>query len=229
MIKCNPIHTEILHQGVDAWNRWRMANPAEKPHLDGVYFGPELMCGINLKGAFLRGCEFDNTELSWSDCSFANFEDSSLVGVRLERARLRGAQMNRVNLRRSTLYRADLSMVWLQEADLLEADLSHAILVNSELQGANFTLARLPCANLSNADMTGVCIRNWFTTQETNFGGIKCDYIYRRSYPCNAQASGWQFTQRVPSAGSNFVPGEWELMHKHLHTVREMIESRSWH
>ncbi|MGL4497949.1 MAG: pentapeptide repeat-containing protein, partial [Planktothrix sp.] len=53
------------------------------------------------------------------------------------------------------------------------------------LEGANLTRAKLAKAqlygtNLTNAILTGACIQDWAISLDTQFEGIKCEYIYMR-------------------------------------------------
>ncbi len=44
----NPKHVEILKQGVEAWNKWRMENPSVVPDLNGENLNGEMLWGVNL-------------------------------------------------------------------------------------------------------------------------------------------------------------------------------------
>ncbi|MGF1674753.1 MAG: pentapeptide repeat-containing protein [Rivularia sp. (in: cyanobacteria)] len=78
---------------------------------------------------------------------------------------LRGVNLQEANLVGASFIGADLS-----EANLQDADLSRAILKQAQLDGTNFT----------GATLTGAIIEDWNITHETNFRGVKCEYVYMR-------------------------------------------------
>jgi uncharacterized protein YjbI with pentapeptide repeats len=83
-------HLEILNQGIDAWQRWRKANPDIPP---------------DLKDADLRGID-----LSFADLRAANLTGCNLTGVSLRQAMLRDADLSDVTgLQSEQLAGADLA------------------------------------------------------------------------------------------------------------------------
>lgn len=124
----NPEHLALLKQGVEAWNRWRQANPGIQPDLRGA----------NLREADLRG-----VDLRGADLLRAN-----LLVARLGRALLQQAYLGGADLRLADLRGADL-----READLLEAYLGGALLQQAHLGGADLQQARLGGADLRGADL----------------------------------------------------------------------------
>jgi uncharacterized protein YjbI with pentapeptide repeats len=95
-----------------------------------------------------------------------NFDGLSLRGVNL-----RGA-----NLQDASFIGADLS-----EANLQDADLSRAILKQTQLNGTDFT----------GATITGAYIEDWGITSNTNFDGVRCEYVYMR-LPTKENPDPWR-------------------------------------
>ena len=75
-----------------------------------------------------------------------------------------------INLKGAFLSDASFIGTDLSEACLQDADLSRAKLVQTQLDNTDFTGAAL----------TGAFIEDWNITHETNFCGVKCEYVYMR-------------------------------------------------
>jgi uncharacterized protein YjbI with pentapeptide repeats len=155
----NPEHLKVLRHGVEAWNKWRLANLEIIPDLVKA----DLL-EADLIGADLIRADLSEANLSLADLSGADFSRASLNGADLSRAKLTGANLSRAkltgaNLSHAVLNRANLSGVELSEADLSgaslpQADLRGADLSGSDLSRANLTGADLRSANLAEADLT---------------------------------------------------------------------------
>jgi hypothetical protein len=123
----------ILHQGVEAWNKWREKNPFKDVDLSGanLYYAP--LSGVNLHSANLRRANIINAELGWSNLAGANLCEAYLCG-----AYLRGANLIRANFSGAYLNEADLRETFLERAVFNNADLSGAYLNNANLVDVNF-------------------------------------------------------------------------------------------
>ncbi|WP_089094259.1 pentapeptide repeat-containing protein [Nodularia sp. NIES-3585] len=82
-----------------------------------------------------------------------------------DREDLRGVNFQGANLVDASFMGADLS-----QANLQDADLSRAKLVQAQLNGTDFT----------GATLTGAYIQDWGITTDTNFDGVRCEYVYMR-------------------------------------------------
>ncbi|MEJ6487945.1 pentapeptide repeat-containing protein [Nostoc punctiforme UO1] len=82
-----------------------------------------------------------------------------------DRQDLRGVNFKRATLEDASFIGADLS-----DANLQQADLSRAKLVQTQLDGTNFI----------GATLTGAYIEDWNITNQTNFTGVTCEYVYMR-------------------------------------------------
>jgi uncharacterized protein YjbI with pentapeptide repeats len=76
---------------------------------------------------------------------------------------LRGINLHGASLVDSSFIGADLS-----EANLQDANLSRAKLKQTQLDGTDFT----------GATLTGAYIEDWGITSDTNFNGVRCEYVY---------------------------------------------------
>jgi uncharacterized protein YjbI with pentapeptide repeats len=113
----NPLHVEILKQGVELWNAWRRTSLA-KPDLSGAELG----------GANLLAADLTRADLTGADLTRANLTRAALV-----EANLSGATLIESLLSDADFLRADLT-----DANLMGAILRGAILVNTKLRGADF-------------------------------------------------------------------------------------------
>jgi hypothetical protein len=126
-------HLEILLQGEEEWNEWRMKN---------------LLIIPNLRGANLRGVNLYRMNLTQANLRGANLRLAYLRGANLRGANLRGANLRRANLGETNLGGANFS-----EANLREVRLGAANLILANLSGANLNGANLREANLSGAKL----------------------------------------------------------------------------
>jgi hypothetical protein len=104
----NQEHLDILKQGVEAWNAWRMKNPKIEPDLDGADLKGANLTGailahaclisanlfrVNLTGAYLYDADLTRADLTFADLTRADLTRASLYGANLCHANLRGAQL----------------------------------------------------------------------------------------------------------------------------------------
>jgi hypothetical protein len=137
-------HSDILQQGVEAWNSWRERNPSiEEPDL----FRAQLS-EANLSGA----------NLSWADFLGADLSGAYLFEAQLSEANLSRANLSRANLSEAQLSRANLFEAYLSEAQLSRADLSWAQLSRADLSGAYLSDANLTQSVLVNTNLTGTTL-----------------------------------------------------------------------
>lgn len=103
-IIANPIHLEILQEGVEAWNRWRKDHPEIKPDLrraslTGMHLNKIDLRGANLIQAQLNGVFFNETRLEGALLDFASLEGAHLQEAHLEGASLKEAYLGGADLR----------------------------------------------------------------------------------------------------------------------------------
>ncbi|MEM7066041.1 MAG: pentapeptide repeat-containing protein [Cyanobacteria bacterium P01_B01_bin.77] len=124
-------YIQLIEQGVDAWNRWRLEHPDEYPDLESAYLFEKSLRGIN----------FSKTNLSRACLIGADLEDANIGG-----ANLSGVYANNANFQGASLAGADL-----QEGNFIEANLTQANLSKAITDNANFT----------NACLQGTCLEDW--------------------------------------------------------------------
>ncbi|HET6597834.1 MAG TPA: toll/interleukin-1 receptor domain-containing protein [Anaerolineales bacterium] len=168
-------HLAVFKQGVDAWNRWRDANPAVPPDLSRVNFwsletsDPYLMEALwnvwrperrsynlknvnftsaNLRGACLSCADLRGARFNCADLSFADLRLATVDGVQFKEAKLKAVKLGGLHAVRANLSQTDLEYADLSGADLTGADLTH-----SNLKSVNLTDAVLDGADLSESTM----------------------------------------------------------------------------
>jgi hypothetical protein len=141
----NPVHLEILQQGVEAWNAWRAKEPSVRPDLSEAN-----LSGANLSGTNLS-VNLSGANLYWTNLTGADLSRADLTGADLSRARLWDAKLIQANL-----IQANLSGAELNKTDLGNADLSRANLHGAELTGAMFVHTNLVDATLTDCRIYGI-------------------------------------------------------------------------
>lgn len=149
----NSKQIEILHQGVETWNRWRKENAETK---------------IDLSEANLRGLDLGGGDPYGPDGGYESLDIIELNKANLSKADLREMDLSRANLERSNLSdanlsRADLCWANLSEADLSGSDFSNAKLFDTNLRKVKISFGQvlksalnehgLPTANFHKADL----------------------------------------------------------------------------
>lgn len=127
----NHEHIKIIHEGVEAWNRWRRRNPEVLPDLQDAL----------LKGRNLRDADFIKADLS-----SANLSSSDLSAAKLTYA----------NLINSNLSNANLSKTYLYDANLRGANFTNAVLCNASIDGLNLSYARFSNTVLASVNLLNV-------------------------------------------------------------------------
>src|SRR6266496_3463444 len=78
----NQEHVEILKQGVEAWNRWRVINPWTQPDLNEADLSRAELSGADLSGADLSGADLSRINLSEAYLQSTMFAYNDLTVVR---------------------------------------------------------------------------------------------------------------------------------------------------
>lgn len=149
----NPEHLEILKQGAEAWNKWRLEHPRVRPDLRSAN-----LRGENLRHAVLNGADLSHADLIGADLSDANLSNANLIH----------AELTRANLSSADLRGADLSYVFA----LAETNLSHA-----DLRGADFTKAGLFHTTFAGNDLSEV--KGLKTVEHLAPSSIGVDTLYK--------------------------------------------------
>jgi len=145
----NPKHLEILQQGVEVWNTWRIRHPEIVPdlidadlrevNLDvAVYVHPDNPepdpdpYGIDFSEALLERVLFNGHDLWMPDFRAARLVGAEFEGARIQLANLQGASLRGATLFRTNIFGSDMTgtdctSAIMGETVLSELDLSTAI------------------------------------------------------------------------------------------------------
>lgn len=88
----DPKHLEILKQGVEAWNEWRMGCPETYPDLS-----KSNLSLFKLQSGDFRNADLRHATLYGADLTRANFELADLTGANLSRAKLKGTNFRKAS------------------------------------------------------------------------------------------------------------------------------------
>jgi len=176
---------QILEQGVDAWNAWRVSKSSNRTpdlskadliarELAGINFTATNLAGANLfranltnailNGAMLAGAKLQQVNLTdahleGADLTGAFFEDTNKHGppARLTRAAFTGAQLPRVSFRELDLVGQNFRRINLHGAIFKDANLLRTDLREADLRDADLTGVQggLQPQQLAGADLTG--------------------------------------------------------------------------
>jgi hypothetical protein len=163
----NPEHIEILKQGVEVWNRWRIDNYTIKPDLRGV-----ILSGLDLSKANLIG-----VDLYRADLTKVNLSQANLRGAVLRRADFNGAILRKAILRWADLRQANLSEAILSQAELVEALLHRADLAGTDLSKANLSRAEIGSTVFTKNDLSAV--EGLHTVRHAGPSSIGVDTLYQ--------------------------------------------------
>lgn len=135
----NPYHLEMVRQGAEAWNQWKVDSQVTNPELSGADLSEVDFTGYSLAGSNLCEANLCRAVLSEADLSGGNLSMAYLIEANLFRANLSEANLVRSNMAKANFFGADLT-----KANLSDANLS----------GANFTMADLATTNLTKANLS---------------------------------------------------------------------------
>lgn len=166
----NREHLEILKQGVEVWNNWRMGNLDIVPDLSSSFLNNFKLSKVNLNNADLSFTELikadlsfaklNNAGLSFTNLHKADISDASLIKADISRslisyAKLIRAKFDFADLRNSSFYYTDLSYAGLNYADLSHASLGKANLSYATLHDTTFNNTKLEDTKFKNAIVGG--------------------------------------------------------------------------
>jgi hypothetical protein len=167
----------LIEKGVEAWNKWRKANPETRPDLSAMNLYHVDLSGANLSRADLTGATFSGVTLRRAnlrtvDLYRANLRGANLSWADLTKANLRGANLRGANLRTADFFRANLN-----EANLLGTNLGWAQFRGGTLQGVNLSGALLDGTTFADVDLSQV--KGLETVKHDGPSEISISTIYR--------------------------------------------------
>ena len=98
--------TDLLKQGTQAWNAWRVE---------------QIEAAVDLSGGALRGLNLEGADLSGADLRRADLRGANLSGANLLGARLEGANLFKAIIDGADLSEADLRGVQFLQCPQLES------------------------------------------------------------------------------------------------------------
>jgi hypothetical protein len=119
----NPEHLELLRQGVEVWNAWRVKDRSVFLDLVEADLGKANVHGANLR--------------------VANLSNANLHGANLSGANLTQAKLGKANLTGANLFNADLTGADLSQASLIVTDLADTTLTDCRIYGISAWDVRL--------------------------------------------------------------------------------------
>jgi uncharacterized protein YjbI with pentapeptide repeats len=128
----------LLKSGVEAWNRWRAANPEVRPDLAEADLECESLDRVDLHDTDLTRANLTHAFFHDANLCGADLTAATVVGTNFCRARLRGAKLIKADLHRANFDRADLT-----DADLSDANLERTMLVGTIVANAIFSRCRV--------------------------------------------------------------------------------------
>lgn len=189
-------HLEMLKQGVDVWNAWRVANPRINPYLyKANLYSANLsganLSGANLSGANLAGAQFHQAKLGGTDLRNAYLLGATLDYADLSRANFRSADLGGEGFGGEQFYPATLYKAIISEADAYEVNLLGVDLRYAKLSGANLGRAVMIGADLSGADLRGADLGGAYLSQANFVDACLDRAILTDAYLWETQRGGW--------------------------------------
>jgi Pentapeptide repeats (8 copies) len=129
----DPVHLEILFEGVERWNEWRVANPDIKPDLRRASLVGGTFNNVDLREAIMIRAQLSGAMLNEARLEGANLDSANLEGARLREAHLEGATLKEANLGGADLRGIFLSKTTkLEDAQLFSSKLGSVSLVDTD-------------------------------------------------------------------------------------------------
>ncbi|MEL6460519.1 MAG: pentapeptide repeat-containing protein [Cyanobacteria bacterium J06621_15] len=153
-----------------------------------------------IEGTSFRGADLTDSDFTTARLKSTDFRNAKLIGTCFHKTKLldrvrpgnsylqypqirqliltgRGQDENfdRLNLRGINLKGALLT-----DTSFNHTDLSRACLEDADLSRAKLVKTQLDYTDFTGATLTGAYIQNWNITHDTNFRGVKCEYVYMR-------------------------------------------------
>lgn len=124
----NPEHVEILRQGWEAWNNWRLKHHDIIPDLSGAD-----LSGADLRTANFSGANLEGTNLKRANLTLARLEGANLNGANLEGSTLTVANLEGANLNGARLLNVNFNMTRLDNADFTDTLLCFSLFGDTDL------------------------------------------------------------------------------------------------
>lgn len=173
----NPEHLEILKQGVEVWNKWRLENPEINPDLTISNLSGRYLRKVNFFGTDFTEANLSGIQLVGADIGLCYFKDADLTDAKIISSVALGAKFYSAKLIRADLTFSDFTSADLCRANLTEGILSRTILRDVDLEQTDFTLCFMFGATFSGSDLSS--IKGLDTVRHIGPSSISIDTIYR--------------------------------------------------
>lgn len=192
----NQKHFEIIKQGVEEWNKWRVENPEIEPDLSDVDLSELKLNDANLSDTDLRRSTLKNTDFRGANLVRADLRAANINKAGFNLAKLREANFSEAYIRESDLSEADLKRAYFIRADLVRVDLWGTDLERADFRWAYLIGTDLKQANLAQADLrwTHLSESNLNEANLSNANLIKASIIKTNLHHTNLQAVSMAWT-----------------------------------
>lgn len=150
----NKGHLNILRQGADAWNAWRVANrhirpelsqmDFEKevrsgpgfydlPHLSGFDFSGSNLNGVMLRNSIVEHCSFDDCLINFADLCFTNFLECTFRSTSMRVTKIGSASFEECEFENADLAYCTAEETSFKGSSILGSSLNHVQLVKADL------------------------------------------------------------------------------------------------
>lgn len=163
----NQEHLDLLKQGVEVWNKWRLEHQGIQVDLRGADLSE-----VNLRGTYLKGADLSGADLKKAKLEGANLSSAILIGANLSSAFLNDAYLKGADLSGANLIEARLIGTYFGDAKLIGVDLSGAYLHEANLTGADLSSTNLRKADLRGANLSGANICGADLQEANLYGAI---------------------------------------------------------
>ena len=151
----------------------------------GTSFRNADLTDANFTQVILKNTDFTKANLTrtyWyraKKLDFANVSKTYLEKLIVRQLVVTGEGIDKnfdsLNLRGVNLFGANLV-----DVSFIGADLSQANLQNADLSRTKLAQTQLDGTDFKGATLTGAYIQDWGITSDTNFDGVRCEYVYMR-------------------------------------------------
>ncbi|WP_392477079.1 pentapeptide repeat-containing protein [Nostoc sp. C110] len=177
----------IAHQAMKGSEKYTLIRSAAiaSAAFGGTSFRKANLTGANFSQAVLKSTDFRDANLTRTCFQ----KTKKLDRVRPGKTYLQYYQLQKVlvsgqgqdkNFDRLDLRGVNFQKAYLSDASFIAADLSNASFQDANLSRAKLVQAQLDTTDFTGANLTGAYIEDWNITSQTNFTGVRCQYIYMR-------------------------------------------------
>lgn len=194
----------------------------------GTSFYEANLTDANFSGANLKNTDFRKANLTrtcWLNAK--NLDKARVEGTYLENQEIRelvvtgdgkDKKFDNLDLRGCDLRKADLT-----GASFIGTKLSEATLEGANLTGAILVKAQLYGTNLRNTTLTGAYILDWAISLDTNFEGIKCDYVYM----CLDTQENPDRWRKPDNSHENFKDGDFSIFLTPIIKTQQLYQTQN--